>query len=101
MYTLSLTILDGQLVISPEFVAKKGTGGWAIDFLFPPNKWGFELPKDRDRLVEHMKRFEVGGKYYRMIQSRAMEDYIVLDFTVVKLVKPRLGITPLPYLSLD
>jgi hypothetical protein len=100
-YRCLYTILDGQVVISPEFIVKKGTGGGTIDFLFTPNKWGFELLRDRDRLVAHMERFKDGGQYYGMIQSREMEDYVVLDFTVAKPVKPRPGITPLPYLSLD
>ncbi|KAL1964520.1 hypothetical protein VTN77DRAFT_6817 [Rasamsonia byssochlamydoides] len=80
-YRCLYTILDGQVVISPEFVIKKRTGGGTIDFFVAP-KWGFELLRDRDRLVGHMERFKEGGQCFDMIQSGDMEQYIVLDFTV-------------------
>ena len=41
----------------------------------------------------HMERFEDGGQYFSMVQSRAMEQYIVLDFTVMQPKKRRPGIT--------
>jgi len=81
-YQCILTILDGHVVTSPEFVVKSDTKGGTIDFLVARKKWGLELLRDRDRLVEHMKRFEPGGQYFSMTQSGKMEQYIVLDFTV-------------------
>jgi hypothetical protein len=50
-----------------------------------------ELLRDRDRLVEHMKRFEPSGQYYSMIQSGDMDQYLVLDFIVARPMKPRSG----------
>ena len=95
-YRCLFTILDGHVVTSPEFVIKAGIKGGTIDFLVARKKWGLELLRDRDRLVEHMKRFEDGGQYFSIIQSRDMEEYIVLDFTVTQPTKLRPGNTPLP-----
>ena len=98
-YRCLFNMLDGHVIVSPEFVVKAGTKGGTIDFLIRRKKWGLELLRDRDRLVEHMKRFEPGGQYFSMIQSGDMEQYIILDFTVTQPTKCRPGNTPLPYLS--
>src|SRR3954467_10012818 len=95
-YWCLFTILDGHVVTSPEFVIKTGTKGGTIDFLVARKKWGLELLRDRDRLVEHMKRFEPGGQYFSMIQPGNMEQYIVVDFTVTQPTKLRPGNTLLP-----
>ena len=97
-YRCLFTILDGRVVISPEFIVKAGIKGGTIDFLVARKKWGLELlrDRDRDRLVEHMKRFEPGGQYFSMIQPGNMEQYIVLDLTVTQPTKPRPGNTPPP-----
>jgi hypothetical protein len=83
---------------SPEFVVKSGTQGGTIDFLIAEKNWGLELLRDRDRLVEHMKRFELGGQYFSMVESGEIEQYVVLDFTVKRPMKARPGNT-LPPLS--
>ena len=93
-YRCLFTILDGHAIPSPEFVVKTDTKGGTIDFLIARKKWGLELMRDGDRLVEHMKRFEPGGQYFDMIQSGEIEQYIVLDFTVGQPTKPRPGNTP-------
>lgn len=98
-YRSFYTLLDGQVLVSPEYVAKKGKGGGTIDFLVSAKKWGFELLRNRDKLVEHMERFEPGGAYYGMIKSNIMQHYIVLDFSTSKPRKLRPG-TPRPSLSL-
>ena len=67
--------------MSPEFVIKTGTKGVTIDFLVAQKKWGIELLRDRDRLLQHMQRFERNGQYFSMIEQAKMEEYIVLDFT--------------------
>jgi len=100
-YRCLFTILDGHVITSPEFVVKTGIKGGTIDFLIARKKWGLELLRNRDRLVEHMKRFEPRGQYFSMIQSGEMEQYIVLDFAVVQPTKPRPGNTPPLYLSFD
>ena len=79
-------------------MVKTNAKGGTIDFLIAGKKWGLELLRDRDRLVEHMKMFEAGDQYFSMIQSGEMEQYIVLDFTVMQPTKPRPGNTP-PFLS--
>lgn len=90
-YRCLFTILDGHVVTSPEFVIKAGIKGGTIDFLVARKKWGLELLRDCDRLVEHMKMFEPGGQYFSMTQSGDMEQYIVLDLTVTPPTKPRPG----------
>ncbi|EIT74185.1 hypothetical protein F9C07_1849091 [Aspergillus flavus] len=80
-YRCLFPILDGHFVLSPEFVVKAGPKGGTIDFLIAEKKWGLELLRERDRLVEHMRRFEQHGQYYSMLKSGEMEQYIVLDFT--------------------
>ncbi|BCR87288.1 uncharacterized protein ACHE_31275S [Aspergillus chevalieri] len=83
-------MLHGHVMLSPEFAIGANTkGGGTIDFFIEQKKWGLELLRGRDRLVEHMDRFEPEGQYYSMIKSREMEEYIVLDFTVSRPVKTR------------
>ena len=89
-------MLDSHVLTSPEFVVKSGVKGGTIDFLLRQRKWGVELLRDRDRLVQHMKRFEASGQYFSMIESGDMEQYIVLDFTIVQPTKCRPSKTPLP-----
>ncbi|KAB8228966.1 uncharacterized protein BDW43DRAFT_322502 [Aspergillus alliaceus] len=88
-YRCLFPILDGHLIMSPEFIIKTGPKGGTIDFLIAgKKKWGLELLREHDRVVEHMRRFETGGQYYSMIQSGEMEQYIVLDFTNTAPKKP-------------
>jgi hypothetical protein len=100
-YRCLFTILEGHVVTSPEYVVKTGRGGGTIDFVLPQKRWGLELLRDRDQLVAHMQRFEPDGQYFSMIKAGAIEEYLVLDFTVVQPKKLRPGNTPLPYLSFD
>jgi hypothetical protein len=92
-YRSFYTQLDRQVLISPEYIAKKGKGGGTIDFLVSAKKWGFELLRNRDKLVEHMERFKPGGAYYSMITSNTMQHYIVLDLSTTKPRKSRPGTT--------
>ena len=84
-----------MVIVPPEFIVTEGTGGGTIDFFITPNKWGFQLLRDRDRVVEHMERFENGGQCFSMVKSRSMEQYIVLDLTAMQPRKRRPGITAL------
>ncbi|KAL4782898.1 hypothetical protein BJX76DRAFT_349047 [Aspergillus varians] len=87
-YRCLFPILDGHFIMSPEFIIKTGPKGGTIDFLIAGKKWGIELLRERDRLVDHMERFEAGGQYYSMMESGEMEQYIVLDFTNTAPKKP-------------
>lgn len=48
-------------VLFPEFFVKGKTGVEAIDFFLESKKWDIELLRNRNRLVEHMERFQEGG----------------------------------------
>ncbi|CBF86953.1 uncharacterized protein ANIA_02486 [Aspergillus nidulans FGSC A4] len=74
-------LLDGHVIMSPEYVIKAGTNGGTIDFLVAQKKWGLELLRVRDRISQHVARFEPCGQYSTMIQNEKMEQYAVLDFT--------------------
>ncbi|OJJ80245.1 uncharacterized protein ASPGLDRAFT_51832 [Aspergillus glaucus CBS 516.65] len=50
----------GHAILFPEFFVKGKTGGEVIDFL-ESKKWDIELLRNRNRLVEHMERFQEGG----------------------------------------
>lgn len=49
-------ILDGHFILSPEFLIQIGVKSETIDFLIAQQKWGSDLLRDGDRLVEHMQR---------------------------------------------
>ena len=98
-YRCLFTILDGRVVLSPEYAIRTGTKGGTIDFLVARKKWGLELLRYGDRLVGHMERFKPGGQYFSMIESGDMEEYIVLDFRDTQPTKPHPGNTLLPHLS--
>lgn len=51
----------GHAVLFPEFFVKGKTEGEAIDFFLESKKWDIELLRNRNRLVEHMERFQEGG----------------------------------------
>lgn len=90
-YRSFYTLVDGNVVISPEYVVKTGKGGGTIDFLLPSEKWGIELLRNRNKVVEHMERFTASGAYHAMIDSDVMKHYIVLDFSTSMPQKSRPG----------
>lgn len=81
-YRAFYSVVDGNVLVSPEYIAKDGKGGGAIDFLVPAKGWGFELTRNRSKIREHMERFEPGGKYHGLIMSNVMKEHVVLDFTI-------------------
>lgn len=90
-YRCLFPLLDGHVVVSPEFVVHSDTKGGTIDFLITQKKWGLELLRERDRLQEHMDRFKPNGQYSTLIEEGRMDDYIVLDFTTTMPRKPHPG----------
>lgn len=95
-YRAFYSITKGNALVSPEYIAKEGKGGGTIDFLVPLKGWGFELVRSRNRIQEHMERFYPGGKYYRLIESSTMKEYVVLNFTTSTPRKARPGMSPSP-----
>ncbi|KAI9040193.1 uncharacterized protein KD926_008517 [Aspergillus affinis] len=83
-YRCLFPLVDGHVLISPEFVIQSGIKGGTIDFLVPEKKWGLELLRESDRLQEHMDRFKPNGKYFTLIEKEKMDQYIVLNFTNIR-----------------
>ena len=69
------------------------TTGGRVDFLVTSMGWAIECIREGDRLEEHIASFQEGGRYYQWIQSKKIQDYIMLDFR-----KSR-GMMVLPLLS--
>lgn len=85
-------LVDGNALISPEFIAKSGKGGGGIDFLLSDQRWGFEFIRSGSNIVEHMGRFQLGGAYHSLIMSGLMSQYLVLDFRLSMPQKSRPGL---------
>lgn len=81
------------MLTSPEYVAKRGENGGAIDFFLPSPKWGVELVRDGSDIDEHMGRFQTGGQYHSLLVMNKMVDYVVLNFTQKGLRKKRPGMS--------
>ena len=65
-------ISNGSLVVFPEF----GTKDRRVDFYIPSKKWGVELLRNGDQLVQHWGRFSSKGSY---ATSMDVADYIIVD----------------------
>lgn len=63
--------------ISSEYTI---SGNGPMDFFAMSPRWGIELVRDSDRLVQHLDRFKRNGAYYTDIISGIMKDWIILDF---------------------
>ncbi|KAK7020654.1 hypothetical protein VNI00_017692 [Paramarasmius palmivorus] len=72
-------LTDGAFCPSPES-AQMPYG--RIDFFIEEKRWGIELLRDGDRIIEHgdAQRYEPGGKYNGWFQTDMMKDYVILDF---------------------
>jgi hypothetical protein len=64
-----------------------------LNFRIEDMKWVIECvgdgDRDEDKIDEHIKRFQQGGRYYECIMSGEIEDYIILDFRTSKPRKAR------------
>ena len=71
----------GNVRISPEYASAQGARvAGRIDFFIPIVKWGIEITRDGDRLLEHAARFTEAGAYGAWLESQDMNEYILLDF---------------------
>ena len=64
---------NSSLVTFPEFGTAKGR----VDFYIPAKKWGVELLRDSNRLVQHSRRFSLETGSYGT--TLPLTDYIILD----------------------
>ena len=58
---------------------KSCIGQGRVDFHIITPRWGVELLRDGDRLLEHCNRFEPGGTYHQSIQQGLLTDWLILD----------------------
>jgi len=80
-YNSLLAATFGNVRISPEYAsAQTARVAGRIDFFIPIVKWGIEITRDGDRLLEHAARFTDSGAYGAWLKSADMNDYILLDF---------------------
>jgi hypothetical protein len=80
-YRCLFHILDGHFFISPEVMTD--TNGGSLDFTISQRKWGLHLLGDRNRLDRYMERNQFRKQYVDMMQSGALEQNIVLNFTTI------------------
>ncbi|KAN0084838.1 hypothetical protein V8E54_001305 [Elaphomyces granulatus] len=78
LYRACYVLLDKNLYLSSEWAGS--TTGGRVDFLVTSMGWAIECIREGDRLEEHIARFQEGGRYYQWIQSKKIQDYIMLDF---------------------
>jgi len=81
------SLIDGSVVMTPEFASAARARAGRIDFFVHGKKWGIECTREGDRLKDHISRFGAGGAYGKWLQSSDMEDYILLDFRTTVPIK--------------
>ena len=79
--------LGCTLHLTPEWKSLSSNG--EVDFHIRSVKWAIECVREGDRLKEHISRFQPGGRYYPMIASGEIRDYILLDFRTSMPKRPR------------
>ena len=79
-YNSLLFVTSGNVRISPEYASAKGARrAGRIDFFVPIVKWGIEITRNGNRLIEYAARFTDSGAYGVWLKSQDMKDYILLD----------------------
>ena len=72
--------LPGMFVSPSQYAYAKGAHkAGRINFFIPIVKWGIEITRDGNRLLEHATRFTDTGAYGAWLESEDMKDYILLD----------------------
>lgn len=77
-YRACYTVLNNYVHLTSEWAGRPFRG--RVDFRVNSVKWAIECVREGDRLEDHIARFLPGGKYYRWILSKQIEDFILLDF---------------------
>ncbi|KAK2459548.1 hypothetical protein APHAL10511_008427 [Amanita phalloides] len=73
----------GSVCITPEFAtANRSHVEGRIDFFIPVKKWGVEITRNGDWLLQHNARFEEEGAYGKWLKLGDMTDYLLLDCRV-------------------
>jgi hypothetical protein len=72
-------VMDGNVVVSPEYATAPGKRLGRVDFYIPSMKWGLEIIRDGSKLREHSDRF-ITGAYSTLMRSGDIVDYALLDF---------------------
>jgi hypothetical protein len=91
LYRCLLPLLDGAILVSPEYVVK---GGGRVDFQLEGKQWAIELTREGTRasLDEHCRRFLPKGKYHGMARSGGIRTFTVLNFTTSLPEEPLPGV---------
>jgi hypothetical protein len=85
-YNSLLAATFGNVRMSPEYAsAQEARVAGRIDFFIPIVKWGIEITRNGNRLLEHAARFTDSGAYGAWLESADMNDYILLDFRTMNL----------------
>ncbi|KAE8379637.1 hypothetical protein BDV26DRAFT_291095 [Aspergillus bertholletiae] len=50
-----------------------------VDFFIPEKKWAVELLRDYNGVDDHIKRFKNGGQYFQWLETKAVNDWIVIN----------------------
>ena len=87
-YRCCHALARGSTVSFPEF----GTTDGRVDFYIPSRKWAIELLREGNDLAGHYGRSSKRGKY---IASLPIDDFIVLDFRVTRVVAEHKRLCPL------
>jgi hypothetical protein len=79
----------GNVRISPEFASSAhASARGRIDLFLSHAKWGIEMLRNGEGLLEHHARFGTTGAYGAWLQSDDMKDFILLDFRMQIPTKP-------------
>ncbi|KAE8378205.1 hypothetical protein BDV26DRAFT_261958 [Aspergillus bertholletiae] len=52
-----------------------------VDFFIPEKKWAIELLRDYNQVDNHIKRFKEGGQYFQWLETKAVNDWIIINCT--------------------
>ncbi|PVG04757.1 hypothetical protein CPB86DRAFT_778046 [Serendipita vermifera] len=94
-------LTKGNIRTLPEYTASTKSRLGRIDFFIPSKKWGIELIRNGDDLIEHDSRFGQSGACGNWLRTSKMTDYVLLDFRKKKPSKQYPGIKNLYHVVID